>query len=278
MNPAALIDAFELPRAARVERRVPKKMLTEHGAPTAADRRRLLEGIEELTWVAVLKPTNIGVPAFRDATREYLEIAVVAATLRPPPARPGAPARAHKDIPERTLALIHRAIPYPVVLAAEQAGHLCLSAGHKRWSQGEGGKTVVEGLRVAEIGADAPPPEPEVQREFLLSLAVSRLPSANLFALYDGLLHRMMAFKAARITGRFMSPADAGKAAALAEVLEKRATAERRLVALRAQARREKQVNRRVEINLEIQRIESDLGRSIVALGGSTSEEPNRIH
>lgn len=270
MNPAALIDALELPRAARVDRRVPKKMLAEHGAPTAADRRRLLEGIEELTWVAVLKPTNIGVPAFRDATREYLEIAVVAATLRPPPTRPGVPARAHKAIPERTLALIHRAIPYPVVLAAEQAGHLCLSAGHKRWSQGEGGKTVLEGLRVAEIGADAPPAGPEVQREFLLSLAVSRLFSANLFALYDGLLHRMMALEAARITGRFMPPADAEKAAELAEALEVRANAERRLIVLRAQARREKQINRRVQINLEIAALEENLSETLLEWGGSS--------
>ena len=56
----------------RVDRRVPD-LLLEHGAPTAADKRRIKEGIEEVQWVATLKPTTIGVPAFRDATREYLK-------------------------------------------------------------------------------------------------------------------------------------------------------------------------------------------------------------
>jgi hypothetical protein len=83
MNVAAILDALEVPAAARVDRRVPKKMLADHAAPTAADRRRLLDGVEELTWVAVLKPTNIGVPAFRDELREYLEIAVLRAAPSP---------------------------------------------------------------------------------------------------------------------------------------------------------------------------------------------------
>ena len=65
-----------------VDRRVPKSLLIENGAPTAADRRRIREGIEELRWVASLKPTTIGVAEYRDETREYLEISVL--KLDPP--------------------------------------------------------------------------------------------------------------------------------------------------------------------------------------------------
>lgn len=50
-----LITALELPAASRVERRVPKTLLTEHGAPTAADKRRINDGIERVQWVAALK-------------------------------------------------------------------------------------------------------------------------------------------------------------------------------------------------------------------------------
>jgi len=41
----------------------------EHGAPTAADKRQINDGIEELLWVAALKPTTIGVPEYCDAIR-----------------------------------------------------------------------------------------------------------------------------------------------------------------------------------------------------------------
>ena len=64
---------------------MPKKLLLENGAPTAADKRQINDGIEELLWVAALKPTTIGVPEYRDDVREYLEIAVLSLVLRPMP-------------------------------------------------------------------------------------------------------------------------------------------------------------------------------------------------
>ncbi len=98
---AKLLAALALPADSAVNRRVPKKMLVENGAPTAADKRRINEGIEELFWVATLKPTTIGAPEYRDAVREYLEIAVLRLSLR---------ARAKAA---RLVGLLYRAVPYP---------------------------------------------------------------------------------------------------------------------------------------------------------------------
>src|ERR1035438_4021803 len=108
MSFAPVINALAIPNEALVDQRVPKKLLLDQGAPTAADKRQIQDGIEEMVWVAALKPTNIAVPAFRDEVREYLEIAVLAITLRP----------AAK--PTRLIELIHRAIPYPLILVAAQ--------------------------------------------------------------------------------------------------------------------------------------------------------------
>ena len=77
-----VMAAFELPATARVDKRVPKTLLLEHGAPSAADKRRIKDGIEQAQWVAMLKPTTIGVAAYRDDAREYLEIAVLRLVLR----------------------------------------------------------------------------------------------------------------------------------------------------------------------------------------------------
>jgi hypothetical protein len=113
MSGGAVVDviaALALPADTRVERRVPKKLLLEQGAPTAGDKRQIQEGIEDLIWVAALKPNNIGVPAFRDEAREYLEIAVLTVALR--------------DIAKasRLTELIHRVIPYPGVVGSNPAG------------------------------------------------------------------------------------------------------------------------------------------------------------
>jgi hypothetical protein len=61
------------PDSARVDQRVPKKLLLENGAPTASDKRLITDAIEDIQWLAALKPNTIGVPEYRDTQREYLE-------------------------------------------------------------------------------------------------------------------------------------------------------------------------------------------------------------
>jgi hypothetical protein len=244
MSFAPVIDALGIPPSALVEQRVPKKLLLEHGAPTAADKRQIQDGIEEIIWVAALKPTNIGVPAFEDAVRQYLEIAVLTVELR----------SAAKSA--RIIELIHRAIPYPLVLATGQDGAVSLSLAHKRWSQGEAGKVVIEDLRLVALSLDAPSNQEDA---FLASIAVSRLPSQNIFTLYDGILARLAALETSRITGTFTAPKSAEDASSLREGLDRHARLQRDLDMLRAKAAKEKQINRRVELNLEIKRLQVEL-------------------
>jgi hypothetical protein len=251
MSLAPVIDALGIPPNALVEQRVPKKLLLEHGAPTAADKRQIQDGIEEIVWVAALKPTNIGVPAFEDAERQYLEIAVVTVELRPA-ARP-----------PRLIELIHRAIPYPLVLVTRQSEAVSLSLAHKRWSQGDAGKVVIEEVRQSALSPDAPSTQ---EAEFLASLAVSRLPSRDLFTLYDGMLARIAALEASRITGAFAPPDSPERASTLREGLDRHARLQRDLGLLRARAAKEKQINRRVELNLELKRLEAELAATNCAL------------
>ncbi|HOX23726.1 MAG TPA: DUF4391 domain-containing protein, partial [Elusimicrobiales bacterium] len=74
MKTSDLITALALPENALVDQRIPKKLLLENGAPTAADKRNIQDGIEEMSWLAALKPSNIGVAEVKTTEREYLEI------------------------------------------------------------------------------------------------------------------------------------------------------------------------------------------------------------
>ena len=245
MMVAGLLKALDLPSEARVAQRVPKKLLLEQGAPTAADRRLIQEGIEELLWVAALKPTNCGVPVYRDDAREYLEIAVLTVTLRVA----GKPARLSE--------LIHRAIPYPVVLAASQGETASLSLAHKRWSQGEGGKTVLDGDMTVAIFSDVG--ATRMERDFLAAMALAGQPRADMRALYQSWMDCLTALAVARITGAFAVPGSAERGAAWRAGLDAHARLQRELVSLRARAAKEKQINRRVDLNLEIKRLEASL-------------------
>lgn len=245
MNAAAIIAALELPAQALVEQRVPKKLLVENGAPTAADRRAINDGIEALWWVAALKPTTVGVPDYRDEAREYLEIAVLRLELRD---------RAKSG---RLVELIHRAIPYPLLLIAEEGGGTSLSLAHKRWSQGEADKTVLDGELIAVDWDDSL--GDALQRDFCQHLALGRQPRSSLYALYQGWMDTALALAAGQVTGVFTLPASPVQAAARRHALDEYARLAVEIARLRAVAAKTKQMARQVELNLEIRRLQTAL-------------------
>lgn len=245
-----IIHALAIPPMARMDVRVPKKLLVENGAPTAADKRQLNDGIEELLWVAALKPSTIGVPSYRDEIREYLEIAVLSLTLRPD-------AKA-----QRLTDLIHRAIPYPVLLIQTQQTDVALSLAHLRWSQGQVGQTVLDASPiVAMLDAEASP-----TNDFLASLNVASQPRQNLQAFYNGWVARFEAYAAARLTGRFIPAPDASSSERRHAALEEHERLTRQIAGLRSRAAKETQLNHRVDLNLQVKQLEPRLAETVKQL------------
>ncbi len=246
MSAASVIAALGIPADARVDQRIAKKLLVENGAPTAADKRKINDGIEDLIWVAALKPDNIGVPAYKDDSREYLEIAVLHVNFRPE-------AKA-----ARLKELIHRAIPYPVFLIVSQAAYSEHSLAHLRWSQGQAGQTVLDGSVISASLSEGS----AVTAAFLAALNLTAQPRQNLHALYQGWIETFEAYAAAQHTGNFVPATDASTAERRRVALAEHERLTRDMAALRARAAKEKQLNRRVEINLQLQHLESRLSEA----------------
>ncbi len=244
------IASLGLPDGCRVDQRVPKKMLLENGAPTAADKRLIADTVEEIQWVAALKPNTIGVPDYRDKLREYLEIAVLAVTLRSQPGQDKAkPANA-----ARLAELVHRAVPYPVLLLLRSEQCLALSLAHKRWAQNEAGKVVLDGnLVVVSLPEDAP--SLDALKAFRQAIDLTRQPRSTLFALYQGWMDAVEALLAAKMTGAFKAADSPEQAAARRLALQESARLEAEADRLRAQAGKEKQLARQVELNLALKRV-----------------------
>jgi hypothetical protein len=245
---AAIMSALDLPPGARVDARVPKKMLVEQGAPTSADKRAIQDGVEELQWLAALKPNTVAIPAFTDEAHDYSEIAVIAAIFR-------ADARA-----TRLTELIHRAIPYPVLLITVSSSGLAVSVATKRAAQNEGGKIVVE--RVVAVGdLDLQAPQ-DMDRVFLDSLALNSQPSRDLSAVYDGWLTRIEALLAARLSGVFEDNSQAELVARRRVALDEHARLTREAAQLRTQAAKAKQISHRVDLNQKIKVVETAIDRN----------------
>lgn len=261
-----VVRALALPDRSRVDQRIPKKMLAEHGAPTATDRRLLTDGIEELQWVAALKPGTVAIPDHRADGREYLEIAVLALQVRP----------THNKQSQwlRLAELVHRAVPYPVVLiqallpggsaTQEEAtpttpGQLAVSLAHKRAAQNETGKVVLDGELIRTELGGTNGITPQIATRFLEALALDRQPHQDLMALYQGWMDCLTAAEAARITGHFRLTTDPSDAAAKREALRACLLLEQEAARLRNQAAKERQIAKQVDLNLALQRLQADL-------------------
>jgi len=254
---AELFAALELPTSSLIEQRVPKKLLLENGAPTAADKRQISDGVEELQWLAALKPTTIGIPEFRDETREYLEIAVLRLTLRT-----GAKAG-------RLSELVHRAIPYPVLLLTEQGADCGISAAHKRWSQGEEGRTVLDGDIVA-VRWDATRDDVH-QGDFRGALSLGQQPANSVHSVFQGWIDTLIALLAARATGSFTVVANSD---ARRDALKLCEQLEGEIARIRVLASKEKQLSRQVQLNAELSIARGALLKAHTALAPSTSNKP----
>ena len=250
-----LIAALDLPGSCRVDQRVPKKLLVENGAPTASDKRQINDGIEEIQWLAALKPNTVGVPEYRDDVREYLEIAVLSVTLRGN-AKAG-----------RLAELVHRAVPYPLVLLLNSEQTVMLSLAHKRWSQNEAGKVVLDGgmVGVALPGA-ASSSSSAVEIAFMQTLALMRQPQATLNALYQGWMDSLQALLAARISGAFTHADNLEQAANRRAALRHCEELDAQIVTLRLAAIKENQMARQVAINLEIKALHAARAQAIASL------------
>ena len=144
-------------------------------------------------------------------------------------------------------------MPYPVLLIEWQGDTPAISLAHKRWSQGEAGKTVIEGDVVsARLGDDCPN---KLTAAFYDALAMNRQPTSTLYALYQGWIDTLQALRAARVTGHFQMPASAMEAKDRAEALGEYLRLESRIDELSASARKETQIARQVDINLEVKRL-----------------------
>jgi hypothetical protein len=175
---ASIINAFGLPPEARVDRRIAKTVLIDHGASRRADAKLVDEGIARLDWLAELSTPTIAIAANPPTVPA---INILALT-------PNGAAKA------RLIEIIHRAIPAPIMLiTAGDTPQITLATRHI----GEDGRTLALGpiLTSPPVGADAQ------ASAFVASLALAALPRTDLAALYEGLIERVEAFTAASITG-----------------------------------------------------------------------------
>ncbi len=213
---------FEFPPSTIVNRVIPKTRIVENSRPATRLKDLLTQQIQQIRWHAKLSPETIHIPA----TAQVPEIQIFHITLK------------EGEIHPALLDRIDNTIPQPIIHQLENIdGHTALSAAHKRPSGADHGRWVT-GERFTTGFTALSPPAP--------------LPAAiDLGQLYTALIAAILPL--ARRPGE--SIAD------LTQRCHQHCQLQRQISQLQSKIRREKQFNRKVALNQELQQQQRQLTR-----------------
>lgn len=247
-----LYNKLTLPDACHLGKRVFKKLFQENAVLGVTDKKAFRDDIEMIVWQHTLKPSTIPIQAYEDSEREYLEIAILEVSLKT------------RNRTSRIAEVIHRAIPYPLVVAFSHEQSCLLSLAHKRFSQAEHGAIVAdEFYSTAWIDLSAPT---DPQAAFLDSLAVSSLPHTHFYAFYSALVDRLIALDCARLTGAYRIESAADRRGGRRERLAACHALEVQITEHKTAIKKESRFNHQVELNSTLKNLEEQLRSTAAAL------------
>lgn len=208
------------PQQAAFGKKIPKQKIYEHGKASASLKRIFINDIDKITWEYKLSPTTINIPA-----KEYIqELQVISLQLR------------NDDVSNAALLAIDKAVPSPIIFCLNTKTAVQYAAAYKRPSEGNASRWVIgDYQKTAWIQKDA---------------EIRPLPIAlNLASLYHMLL-------------KDFSSVSEQENESIDDHLTRTKQAdtfEKQLVRLSSRLQREKQFNRKVELNSQIKRLQKEL-------------------
>ncbi len=247
-----LYKKMAIPESCYLGKRVFKRLFLENIKLNSTDKKAFKEDIDTIIWQYALKPLTIQIQPYEDNEREYLEVAVLEINFN------------NSKRYERVAKVIHRAIPYPLVLILSDEKNCALSLATKRFSQAEKGAIVVEEFFTTSWMNLASPTQ--MQEHFLESLAIPGLPNTHFFAFYSALVERFVALDCARFSGKFRLNSEADKQQLRKNILGECHKLQLQISEIRLRIKKETQFNRKVELNSKIKELEQKLNDEVKVL------------
>ncbi len=220
VSPAQHPALINYPKQATFGRVLPKNKIYEHSGANTRLKDLFVEQVEQIVWQYKLAPETINLP-LKPGVPEIQVFRIVLKT-----------AVLSVDV----LKCIDGAVQFPIVFELEYEGKIKIIAAYKRPSEADATKWVVSDYFST---AWMPANSPRVDMPVVLDLAV----------LYESLLQRLIP----------LAPRDQESFSALVERLEGVRAKQREIEKVRAKLAKEKQFNRKVEINAALRQLNNEL-------------------
>jgi len=213
----------------------------ENAHLSSSDKSLFTDTINKVVWLYCLKPETINIPAYKDEVREYPEIEVIEVIL-------------NKEYGLNRIAeIIMRTIPYPMLLIFKLEDKIRFYMAHQRTSQSDSSKnTIEEFISTDWLRNDS---------DLFAKLDIKQMRFTNFYTLYSDIVDAISIYNLSAI----MPTDDTVTGAKARELSAKIEDIEQRIANLRSKLKKESQFNRKMELNIEIKRLEQSKNK---LLGG----------
>lgn len=247
-----LIDYLGLPKRCVLGNVIFKKTFTEQGNLNKAEKQLLNEQIEKVIWHYSMKPEILNIDAYKDEEREYPEIEVIEVKV------------ASKDKVKKVIEMITSTIPYPMVLEVSYQDEALLALGAQFINHNDASKNVLKDIIIMDSWVNKAHISLKEQ-SFLEDIHISKLSSRNLYKLYQDLINQVIRFNASLLTDAYIQVTNAEQIKHQYEVITALA---QQIENLKGKVKKESQFNKRLELNVQIKRLEQQRTQMINELQG----------
>ncbi|WP_425538081.1 DUF4391 domain-containing protein [Microaceticoccus formicicus] len=234
---------LKIPDSCFIDNTIYKKLFYENADLSTSDKSLFTDTISKITWINCLKPETINIPAYKDEVRDYPEIEVIEVLV-------------HKDYKLKRIAeIIMRTIPYPMLLIFKLEDKRKLYVAHQRINQSDSSKNTIEEFIATDwLESDS---------ALFAKLDIKQMRFTNFYTLYSDIIDTISIYNLSAImpTDDNITGAEARELSAQIENIEQEITS------LRTRLKKESQFNRRMELNIEIKKLEQNKNK---LLGGDT--------
>jgi len=232
---------LNIPASCFIGSTIYKKLFYENADLSASDKSLFTDVIDKITWVYCLKPETINIAPFKDDVRDYPEVEVIEVSV-------------DKDYKLKRIAeIIMRTIPYPMLLIFKWEDKKQLYVAHQRLSQSDSSKnTIEEFISTDWLDGD---------NALFAKLDIRQMRFTNFFTLYSDIVDAISIYKVSDVID-YNASITGAEARALSTQIEE---IDGQITSLRARLKKESQFNRKMELNIEIKRLEQNKNK---LLGG----------
>lgn len=244
-----IVNTLQLPSKCIVIKKI-TKVFFKRNFPLTLSERTLLDdftAVKSIDWIASINPTSSNIPQYMDDTRTFEEIQVIVLETG---------LNQLDRLQGRLTELVQKYIPYHIVLVIHDGKKMIWNVCQKRINANEPEKRVIENRVISElIPVDLPN---DKQKKFFQELSFSKLEKVNLKTLYEGYTQRIVALKTADILGVYQ-PRTSERTKEDLISLEKIEQLDKEIILIGNQAKKEIQMNKRVELTTQIHLMKKEI-------------------